>query len=104
LFDKRDVIKDITANFEVVQAAITRMELDLLSTLLKRRSQLLAQLVEGVQANDAGDGDEGAKTALREVGRQNAMIRARVETKSGQNKEKLVQLYQRARLEKAYQK
>lgn len=101
MFDKRDVIKDITANFEVVQAAITRMELDLLSTLLKRRSQLLAQLVEGVQAGETG---ESPKRALQEVGRQNAVIRARVEIKSGQNKEKLVQLYKRARLEKAYQK
>jgi hypothetical protein len=103
LLVNKDVIGDITSNFEQVQQAISRMELDLLKTLLKRRSELLAGLVEGVLAEPAPDGYR-ARNTLDEVSRQNALIQARVDTRAGNTRAQLGELYKRGTRQKVYKK
>ncbi len=103
MLDNKDVIGDIASNFEQVQQAISRMELDLLKTLLKRRSELLAGLVEGVLAEPAPDKDR-ARDSLDEVSRQNALIQARVDTRADNNRTQLEELYKRGNRQKVYKK
>jgi hypothetical protein len=103
LLDNKDVIGDITSNFEQVQQAISRMELDLLKTLLKRRSELLAGLVEGVLAEPAPDKDR-AHSSLYEVSRQNALIQARVGTRAENTRTQLGDLFKHGTRQKAYKK
>jgi hypothetical protein len=103
LIEEKDVIVDITSNFEQVQRAISRMELDLLKTLLRRRSELLAGLVEGVLEQPPPDRNR-ARSSLDEVSRQNAVIRARVSTRAAGTRTLLDELVKRGLRQKAYKK
>lgn len=79
------------------------MELDLLKTLLRRRSELLAGLVEGVLAQPPADRN-GGRRSLDEVNRQNAVIRARVNTRAADTRALLDEMVQRGLRQKAYKK
>jgi hypothetical protein len=79
------------------------MELDLLRTLLMRCSELLAALVDGV-LDDPGPAGEKARDSLQEVSRQNAVIRARVETRKEDTESQLNELFRRTQRQKAYDK
>ncbi len=79
------------------------MELDLLKTLLQRRSELLAGMVEGV-LEQPGSREDWAQAALDEVNRQNALIQARVNTRADDTRSQLDELFKRSQRQKAYKK
>lgn len=102
MLDKKDVVSEINDNFEEIQQAVSRMEFELLKTLLERRSQLLAVLVDGVLDDPGPDGTR-ARDSISAISRQNAVIRARVESRAEDDRSQLEELYRREQRSKAFQ-
>jgi len=91
------IIREIARVDERADAAIDRMELDLLSSSLEERARLVARLVER-----ARDGDEAAPAALEAVSAATGSLRLRLAGRAETVRLELARIAEKTRAIGAY--
>ncbi len=96
----KDLIANIFVNYEDIQRCISRMELDLLPDLLKRRTGLFKQI--GARLDETQIPADEARNLLHEANRQNTQIQARLRARADAGGGELKKMRRRNKLQKAY--
>ena len=95
-----ELMKEIEANFSDVEAHLSRMDLELLPDLLRRRSVLVDRLPECLQED--GITAEMRKQAVERIQDQNFYIQARIMARKDRTARELQTLFNLSRRNATY--